>query len=225
MLKVFELSKSYNNTKVLDSLSFELRKGEVLGLLGPNGSGKSTCIKILAGIIASDSGRIEYFEKHFLENIKLRSLVSYIPEVVPVYPDLTVLDAIKFAGRMKGLIGDLDKIITDCQLWEIKNSLCSSLSKGMRQRLGLAQALISNPEIILLDEPATGLDPAQLEYFHDIISEYSQNSIIIISSHQFAEINKVCSRVVGLSKGKQIFNVNLNEEKQDLETLFFENLI
>jgi len=210
MIKVDNLVKKYGETIALDNISFEMKEGEVVGILGPNGAGKTTLLRMLVAFLEPDSGKITIDGLDInnpLTQQKIKSKIGYLPEHAPLYEDMTVSEYLIFVGKMQGIKGDdiyekLAEVISKCGLEEKKNAEISTLSKGYRQRTGIAQALIHNPEIVILDEPTTGLDPNQRIEIRDLIKEIGKSKTVILSSHVLPEVQSTCSRVIILNKGK-----------------------
>ena len=206
MLELHDISKSYNELKALNGVSFRLRPGEVVGLLGPNGAGKSTLMKILTGYIKNWEGNIRYGEQELREMTKaIQQVTGYLPENNPLYPDLFVLEYLAFVAsiyRIKD--APFNSILEKVGLTEVKNRKISSLSKGYQQRVGLAAALLHDPEILILDEPTTGLDPNQLIDFRKLIRQLGEEKIVLLSTHILSEVESVCDRVIIIRKGEVV---------------------
>lgn len=206
MLELHDISKSYNELKALNGVSFRLRPGEVVGLLGPNGAGKSTLMKILTGYIKNWEGNIRYGEQELREMTKaIQQVTGYLPENNPLYPDLFVLEYLAFVAsiyRIKD--APFDSILEKVGLTEVKNRKISSLSKGYQQRVGLAAALLHDPEILILDEPTTGLDPNQLIDIRKLIRQLGEEKIVLLSTHILSEVESVCDRVIIIRKGEVV---------------------
>jgi ABC-2 type transport system ATP-binding protein len=210
MIKVDNLVKKYGEVVALDGVSFEMKEGEVVGILGPNGAGKTTLLRMLVAFLEPDNGKITIDGldiNNSLMQQKIKSKIGYLPEHAPLYEDMTVTEYLTFVGKMQGIKGDdiyekLAEVILKCGLEEKKNAEISTLSKGYRQRTGIAQALIHNPEIVILDEPTTGLDPNQRIEIRDLIKEIGKSKTVILSSHVLPEVQSTCSRVIILNKGK-----------------------
>ena len=206
MLELHDISKSYNELKALNGVSFRLRPGEVVGLLGPNGAGKSTLMKILTGYIKNWEGDIRYGKQELREKTKaIQQVTGYLPENNPLYPDLFVLEYLAFVAsiyRIKDapFVSILEKV----GLTEVKNRKISSLSKGYQQRVGLAAALLHDPEILILDEPTTGLDPNQLIDIRKLIRQLGEEKIVLLSTHILSEVESVCDRVIIIRKGEVV---------------------
>ncbi len=210
MIKVENLTKKYGSVTALNGVSFEMKEGEVVGVLGPNGAGKTTLLRILVTFLKSDGGEVlidgvdagEYSNQE-----KIKSKIGYLPEHAPLYEELTVREYLEFVGNMQGLTEDkLEErilyVLKECGLKEKKNSEISTLSKGYRQRTGIAQALIHDPKIVILDEPTTGLDPNQRIEIRDLIKEIGKSKTVILSSHVLPEVQATCSRVLIINKGR-----------------------
>jgi ABC-2 type transport system ATP-binding protein len=204
------LVKKYGEVAALGGVSFEMKEGEVVGILGPNGAGKTTLIRILVTFLKADGGEvlIDGFDISDIANHeKVKSKIGYLPEQAPLYEDMTVKEYLEFVGNMQGIPGgDLDErimyVLKKCGLKEKKNSEISTLSKGYRQRTGIAQALIHDPKIVILDEPTTGLDPNQRIEIRDLIKEIGKSKTVILSSHVLSEVQATCSRVLIINKGR-----------------------
>lgn len=210
MIKVENLVKKYGEVTALGGVSFEMKEGEVVGILGPNGAGKTTLLRILVTFLKSDGGEvlIDGFDiADFGNQQKIKSKIGYLPEHAPLYEDMTVKEYLEFVANMQGMPSDqLDErilyVLKKCGLKEKKNSEISTLSKGYRQRTGIAQALIHDPKIVILDEPTTGLDPNQRIEIRDLIKEIGKSKTVILSSHVLGEVQATCSRVLIINKGR-----------------------
>lgn len=206
MISACEISKSFGTQKVLDKVSFEVRQGEVLGLLGPNGAGKSTLIKILNGYWAADEGEVLICDKQMHVNSpELQHLIGYLPEQNPLNPEMYVLEYLHYVAGIYGV----DKsvilpIVNSVGLASEQHKKIRQLSKGYRQRVGLAQALIPDPEVLILDEPTTGLDPNQIIEVRELIRQIAKNKTVLLSTHIMQEVKSVCDRVLIINKGKVV---------------------
>lgn len=220
-LEVIRLTKIYGKQKALDEVSFTAEKGQVLGFLGPNGAGKSTTMKISTGYLLPDSGEVKINGISVLENPKeVSKLVGYLPEHNPLYLDMYVREFLYFIGGLYGLSKQaLDDRITEllslCGLENESHKKIGQLSKGYRQRVGLAKALIHDPEVIILDEPTTGLDPNQLVEIRKLIKDISQNKTLILSTHIMQEVEALCDKVVIINKGKIVASDLLKNLKKE----------
>ncbi|MCK5413010.1 MAG: ATP-binding cassette domain-containing protein [Candidatus Pacebacteria bacterium] len=209
MITVENLTKKYSDFVALSNVSFQLEEGEIVGILGPNGAGKTTLLRILVAFFEFDSGEVTIDGLDIsnpLMQQKIKSKIGYLPEHAPLYDDMTVLEYLQFVGKMQGIDTELDEkvfsVIAKCGLKEKKNAEISTLSKGYRQRVGIAQALIHDPKIVILDEPTTGLDPKQRIEIRDLIKEIGKTKTVILSSHILPEVHSTCSRVLILNNGK-----------------------
>ncbi len=229
MLEIHNLCKQYADYQALQGLNLQAKQGEIIGLLGPNGSGKSTTLKILAGILTPTLGEIKWKGESVITNsLSFRKKLAYVPEKSAIYPELNVSEYLNFMFRLAGNSKaeaklKLEQAIEKFQLASVAKKLCANLSKGYQQRLMLAQALMRSPELLLLDEPNTGLDPVQIRELIDLLTAEAPKMIIILSSHQLREVELLCSRVIGISKGHKIFDQVLPKEhgeRVDLETLY-----
>ncbi|MFA7169618.1 MAG: ATP-binding cassette domain-containing protein [Candidatus Paceibacterota bacterium] len=223
MIKVENLTKKYGDFVALRDASFELKEGEVVGLLGPNGAGKTTLLRILVSFLKPTSGEVEIegmdIKKPLLEQ-KIKSKIGYLPEQAPLYEDMLVSEYLEFIGKMQGVSSDeiekkVNEVIGKCGLKEKRNAEISTLSKGYRQRVGIAQALIHNPKIVILDEPTTGLDPNQRIEIRDLIKEIGKERTVILSSHILSEVQSTCSRVIIINRGKIVADGNPEELEKE----------
>jgi len=214
-VEVINLTKSYGEQKAVDQISFSAKKGEITGFLGPNGAGKSTTMKIATGYVPPSEGTIHVAgEDVVINSIKIKRLIGYLPEHNPLYLDMYVHEYLSFIGnanQLKG--GELRKrkseIIELCGLGLEQNKLIGALSKGYRQRVGLAQALLHDPEVLILDEPTTGLDPNQILEIRKVIKQISENKTVIFSTHIMQEVQALCDHVIIINRGKIVKNDSL----------------
>lgn len=209
---VENLTKSFGFQKAVDSVSFTIKKGEILGFLGPNGAGKTTTLKIMSCFLFPDYGNI-YFGKYSIHKNahKIKQFIGYLPEHNPLYEDMNVIDFLGFIARLHNIphykiISRVMDMVRMCGLDNEKHKNIRELSKGYRQRVGLAQALIHNPEVLILDEPTTGLDPNQIIEIRELIKNIGREKTVIMSSHILAEIEATCDRVLIINKGKIVAN-------------------
>lgn len=216
-LKVNQLSKTFGSQVAVNAISFEARQGEILGFLGPNGAGKSTTMKIATGYLPPSSGHVEVCGRDVVdESLAVRKLVGYLPEHNPLYLDMYVREYLHFIGSMYRYSGSqlkqrVQEMITLCGLELEQNKLIGSLSKGYRQRVGLAQALIHDPQVLILDEPTTGLDPNQLGEIRRLIRQISREKTVIFSTHIMQEVQAICDRVVIINRGNIVINASMEE--------------
>ena len=208
MIEVKHLTKSYDSHPALDDLSFTIEKGRVYGFLGPNGAGKSTTMNIMTGYIGADSGEVLINGFDILkEPEKAKRCVGYLPEIPPLYPDMTVREYLSFVSELKEIprkdsAAQVDKVLSLVRLTDVSSRLIRNLSKGYRQRTGLAAAVLGFPDIIILDEPTVGLDPKQIIEIRQLIRTLSKDHTIILSSHILAEVQEICDYVLIISKGR-----------------------
>jgi ABC-2 type transport system ATP-binding protein len=216
-LKVSNITKLFGKQKALDQVSFSVNNGELLGLLGPNGAGKSTLMKIITGYLPTNSGEVWIADRKVLvENTSLRKKIGYLPEHNPLYLDLYVKEYLEIiAGfyQLKNKKQHTDRMVELIGLGDEQHKKIGALSKGYRQRVGLAQALIHDPQVLILDEPTTGLDPNQLEDIRSLIRSISREKTVILSSHIMQEVEAVCNRVVIINKGKIVADGSISEVK------------
>ncbi len=210
MIEVLGLTKRYGTHTAVDHISFHLEKGQVYGLLGPNGAGKSTTMKLLTGCLFPSEGSIMISGHNlFEEPEQAKRLIGYLPELVPLYPSMTPQEFLLFLAEMKGIPAkeraeQVARVMELTQLTAMRNRLIRHLSKGYGQRVGIAQALLGAPQVLILDEPTVGLDPAQIIEVRNLIRELGKTHTVILSSHILAEVSAICSRVLILSQGKLI---------------------
>ncbi|MBU3759365.1 MAG: ATP-binding cassette domain-containing protein [Candidatus Omnitrophica bacterium] len=222
LARLEDVSKNFGSRRVLKGISFELRKGEILGFLGPNGAGKTTAMRILTGYFPPSQGRVWIGEQDlFREPQKLKRRIGYLPESVTLYGEMRVCEFVEFAAQVKGLAGikkrrEVEEKLTRCGLWDVKHRLIGRLSKGFRQRIGIAQALIGDPEILVLDEPSNGLDPKQIMEIRGLIRELAQDRTLILSSHILPEVSALCDRVLIINKGSVIASGTADELESGL---------
>lgn len=224
-ISVNQLTKTYGSQTAVNKISFSIEKGQILGFLGPNGAGKSTTMKILAGYISSTSGEAQLDSDVItVDSLITKSKIGYLPEHNPLYLEMYVTEYLNFVGGMFGLKGTVlkdkvAKVIEMVGLMPEKHKKIEQLSKGYRQRVGLAQALIHDPEVLILDEPTTGLDPNQLVEIRKLIKEVGKNKTIILSTHIMQEVEAICDRVIIINKGNLVADDTLENLKKDGGTL------
>ena len=233
MIKVEHLTKCYGDFVAVKDLSFEIEEGHVYGFLGPNGAGKSTTMNIITGCLSPTDGRILIGEHDIYEEPEAaKRLIGYLPEIPPLYTNETPLEYLEFVGEAKGLKGnelkeEIAMAIEKTGLENMKNRLIGNLSKGYKQRVGIAQAIMGNPKVIILDEPTVGLDPIQIIEIRDLIKELGQTHTVIFSSHILSEVQAICEQVLIISKGELVAfdtteNLEKNTNKGSLEDVFIE---
>ena len=212
-IKVKKLSKVYGTQKALIEVSFEINKGEIVGFLGPNGAGKSTLMKILTGYIPQTNGDAKICNLDINENsIETRSKIGYLPEHNPLYLDMYVKEYLEFVANIYEVSHKyINEMIEKTGLQKEQHKLIGSLSKGYRQRVGLAQALLHNPEVLILDEPTTGLDPNQLVEIRSLIKEIGREKTVMLSTHIMQEVEAICDRVIIINKGQIVANKTIRE--------------
>ncbi len=228
MIEVQHLTKRYGDLTAVSDISFSVASGQILGFLGPNGSGKTTTMRIITGFMPATSGTVKVagFDI-FDDSFEVRKRIGYLPEHPPLYNDMTVAAYLRFVARIKGMpraeIADaLDRALTRCGLIKVVNRVTGHLSKGYRQRVGLAQAIIHNPEVLVLDEPTIGLDPQQIIEIRALIKELAGAHTVVLSTHLLPEVAQVCEKVVIINAGRVVMEdmiVNLTQG-QTLEDVF-----
>lgn len=222
---VENLTKSFENQKAVDSISFKAKRGEILGFLGPNGAGKTTTMKIMAGLLTPDFGNITFGDYSIWKQAgKIKNIIGYLPERNPLYDEMNVIDFLFFISKLHNIpkykiTSRVLDMIRLCGLDNDKHKQIGELSKGFRQRVGIAQALIHDPEVVILDEPTTGLDPNQIFGIRKIIKEIGEEKTVILSSHILSEIETTCDQVMIMSNGKIVANGTTSElrRKSDAE--------
>lgn len=208
MIEVNHLVKSYGKYQAVKDISFRVEEGEVLGFLGPNGAGKSTTMNVITGYLSATSGEVKIAGYDILQNpTEAKKHIGYLPEIPPVYGDMTVREYLQFVSELKGVKkaerkAMLEDIMDKIKISHVAGKMIRNLSKGYRQRVGLAQALVGYPDVLILDEPTVGLDPKQIMEIRDVIRELGKTHTIILSSHILSEVSAVCNRVMILNKGQ-----------------------
>jgi ABC-2 type transport system ATP-binding protein len=206
MIRAVGLTKDYGSRRAIENLTFEAKQGEVVGFLGPNGAGKTTTMRILTGFMPPTYGTAQVAGFDIIEDsLEVRKRVGYLPETVPLYPDMTVFEYLKFMGDLHH-IPDSDEMVDEALemvgMEQRAEGYISNLSKGMRQRIGLAQALLHKPEVLILDEPTIGLDPAQVVEVRNIIRDIGKERTVLLSTHILSEAQQLCDRVMIINKGR-----------------------
>jgi ABC-2 type transport system ATP-binding protein len=208
MITVKELTKRYARNTAVDHISFEVEKGQIVGFLGPNGAGKTTTMRMLTCFLTPTSGSATVAGFDVLDQpLEVKKRIGYLPETPPLYPEMETGEYLTFVGKLKGLSGGelrkrVDYVCDRCAVADVKTKLLGKLSKGYRQRVGLAQAIIHNPDVLILDEPTAGLDPKQINETRDLIKSLGGDHTIILSTHILPEVEQTCEQVVIINKGK-----------------------
>jgi ABC-2 type transport system ATP-binding protein len=231
VIEVHQLTKHYGRFTAVDDVSFRVGKGEILGFLGPNGAGKTTTMRILTGYMPASAGKavVAGFDV-FHQPIEAKRRTGYLPETPPLYPEMTVRDYLLFVARLKGvpskaLRAQVDTAMEKTRVADVATRHCGKLSKGYRQRVGLAQAILHNPEVLILDEPTAGLDPKQIMETRDLIKGLAGSHTIVLSTHILPEVAQTCQRVVIINKGKVVAvdtPHNLTERLQGAQTIYLQ---
>ena len=221
MIEVANLSKRYGDLTAVQDVSFTAAPGEILGFLGPNGAGKTTTLRVITGFLPATSGtvRVSGFDV-FEQSAEVRRRIGYLPENPPLYSDMTVVPYLRFAGKIHGLgrgeVGAaVDRVIDTCGLGNVANRLLGHLSKGYRQRVGLAQALIHEPEVLILDEPTNGLDPGQIRDMLAFIRSLGAKRTIVLSTHILSQVLSACHKVVIINEGRVVVEAPLGDLTRD----------
>ncbi|HTQ59801.1 MAG TPA: ABC transporter ATP-binding protein [Candidatus Solibacter sp.] len=216
MITVKELTKRYARNTAVDHISFEIQKGQIVGFLGPNGAGKTTTMRMLTCFMPPTSGTATVAGFDVLEEpMEVKKRIGYLPETPPLYPEMRTGEYLEFVGRLKGLRKPelekrVDYVCERCAVADVRDKLISKLSKGYRQRVGLAQAIIHNPDVLILDEPTAGLDPKQINETRDLIKSLAGDHTIILSTHILPEVEQTCEQVIIINKGKVIATDSVN---------------
>ncbi|NUP88584.1 MAG: ATP-binding cassette domain-containing protein [Candidatus Sumerlaeia bacterium] len=208
MIEIRELSKAFGPIRAVDRLSFSLPRGEILGFLGPNGAGKTTTLRMVVGLLTPSAGRV-IVNGHdaVCEPLAVKRLIGHLPEGTPLYADMTVSAFLRFVAHAKGLpsrlrAGAIDQALEECALTDIRHRLIRHLSKGYRQRVGLAQAVLGDPPVLILDEPTVGLDPRQIIDIRGLVRSWAGRRTVILSTHILPEVEATCTRVLIISRGR-----------------------
>lgn len=210
MINVHELTKRYARNTAVDHISFEVSKGQIVGFLGPNGAGKTTTMRMLTCFLPPTSGGAKVAGFDVLEQpLEVKRRIGYLPETPPLYPEMRTAEYLTFVGKLKGLRGTelakrVDFVMGRCAVADVKDKVLGKLSKGYRQRVGLAQAIIHNPDVLILDEPTAGLDPKQINETRDLIKGLAGDHTIILSTHILPEVEQTCQQVIIINKGKLV---------------------
>lgn len=228
MIEVKGIVKRYGDHTAVDGLSFKIEPGKIYGFLGPNGAGKSTTMNIITGNLAATEGTVTVNGHDIYDDpIEAKKCIGYLPEIPPLYNDMTPLEYLTFVAEARGVVYEkipkrVKEVIEITQINEVKRRLIRNLSKGFRQRVGIAMAMVGNPDIIILDEPTVGLDPIQIIEIRQLIKKLGQTKTVILSSHILAEIEEICDHIMIISHGKLVANdtlVNLEETVNSFDTL------
>jgi ABC-2 type transport system ATP-binding protein len=226
MIRIENLLKAFGAKRAVDGVSFAVERGEVLGFLGPNGAGKSTTMRMITGFIPPSSGRVQVGGHDVTEApLAVKRLIGYLPEAAPSYPDMTVHGFLAFAAEMRGLSGDarkraIGRVADLCFLGSVLHQSIDTLSKGYRHRTCLAQALIHDPEVLILDEPTDGLDPNQKHEVRNVIRELGRTKAIIFSTHILEEVDAVCTRAIIIDRGRIVASGTPDELGRPLDEVF-----
>jgi ABC-2 type transport system ATP-binding protein len=229
VIEVEHLTKRYGPVTAVQDVSFQVHKGEILGFLGPNGAGKTTTMRVLTGYMPATEGRVVVAGHDVLEQaVAAKRHIGYLPETPPLYPDMTVREYLQFVAKIKGVPSAdrkarVEQVMTRTWIGDMAGRACGKLSKGYRQRVGLAQALIHNPDVLILDEPTAGLDPKQIIETRRLIKELAGDHTIILSTHILPEVSQTCDRVVIINKGRVVAidtPDNLTRRLRGAETMF-----
>lgn len=208
MIEVEHLTKDYGQFRAIDDISFTVKKGEILGFLGPNGAGKTTVMRVLTCFFPPTKGKVMVAGYNcFEDSLNARKKIGYLPERVPLYADMKVSGYLDFVAGIKGMPakeikGKVGQVMDDCGLVEVSGKLISEISRGYRQRVGIAQALVNDPEVLILDEPTVGLDPRQIKEIRKLIKDLAGRHTVILSTHILPEVSILCGRVIIINKGK-----------------------
>lgn len=230
MIKIENLTKYYGDLCAVDHVSFEINKGEILGLLGPNGAGKTTIYRILTGYLRPTSGMIKVKDYNIYDHLlEIKRLVGYLPEAAPIYHEMLVFDYLSYIADIRGVdkskkLAHLRDLADLCSLNEVMHYTVSELSKGYRQRVGIAHALMGDPEILVLDEPTAGLDPNQIVETREIIRRIGKEKTIVFSTHILSEAEATCDRVVIIDKGQKVADDTIEDLRKALRLKSFETI-
>lgn len=225
MISVDHVSKSFGSLKALQNISFETKRNEVIGFLGPNGAGKTTLMRLLCGILPPSAGSIFIEDQNLLESNSIRRRIGYLAENNPLYQDMTAGEFLKYAAQLKGITRsqrkiEITKVVESCGIQNVLDRVIGKLSKGYQQRIGLAQALLGEPPILILDEPTNGLDPAQMVEFRKLIQSLGKERAVILSTHILQEAEAVSDRVLILNEGQIAAFFDLRSTRESLEATY-----
>ncbi len=232
MIEVKHLTKTYGSITAVDDVSFQVATGQAAGFLGPNGAGKTTTMRILTGFMPATSGTVtvEGFDV-FKDSFEVRKRIGYLPETPPLYLEMTVRSYLRHVGKLKALAGSqikaaADRVIEECGLENVAGRLCGHLSKGYRQRVGLAQALIHQPAVLILDEPTVGLDPAQIIEIRALIRGLTAERTVILSTHILPEVQQICQKVVLINGGRIALEMDMADlvRERSLEEVYLRHV-
>ncbi len=221
MIKVENLTKTYGNIVAIDNISFQVGKGEILGFLGPNGAGKTTTMRMITGYMPANEGTVEVSGFDIADDaIKAKNEIGYLPENPPLYDDMKVADFLDFVAGLKGAqeqrAAGIDDAMEKCGISDVRDRLIGNLSKGYRQRIGIAQAILNDPSVLILDEPTIGLDPKQIIEIRKLIKQLGEDRTVILSTHILPEVMMTCSKVVIINKGRIALETSLGELNKKL---------
>lgn len=215
MINVKQVSRSYGDCLAVDQVSFDIPAGEIVGLLGHNGAGKTTIMKMLSGYLEPSAGQIDIDGINLASDPRaVQAALGYLPESLPLYPDMSVADYLDYAATLKGLTGSdrssaVRRVIRDTELADKLMDTINTLSRGYKQRVGVAQAILGSPRVLILDEPTNGLDPSQTQHMRDLISAIAENATVILSTHIMQEVDAICHRALILNNGQLALNESL----------------
>ncbi len=223
MIRVENLTKYYSEIPAIQNLNFEIKKGEIVGLLGLNGSGKTTTIRILSGYLIPTEGEVWIDNKNlFSSPIEIKKKIGYLPETPPLYEDMNIESYLEFVARLKGIENiseEIQRVSEKTAIAHVRKSFISHLSLGFRKRVGIAQTILGNPEIVIMDEPISGLDPKQIVEIRNLIKELSKEHTIFLSSHILSEVYQTCDRFLFLNEGKIIYNYSKPEFEIEIKKI------
>ncbi len=238
MIVAQNVSKNYGSHQALNKVSFEIKSGEIVGFLGKNGAGKTTLMRILTAFLPASAGTVTIDGKDVAKSsLEVRKVIGYLPETPPLYPNMTVQDYLRFAAEIKGIAAkqrrhQLHRVLDECQLESVKGRVISTLSKGYKQRVGIAQAIIHQPKLLILDEPTSGLDPVQNQQVRELINNQQQQRTVLLSTHTLSEIEQIAHRVLIIKTGNIIVDDSLDAlmtqslspdgKRQSLEKIFID---
>jgi len=215
MIEVSNLTKRYRDLTAIEDLSFKVEKGEILGFLGPNGAGKSTTMRILTGFQPATSGtaRVAGYDV-FEQPLEVKKRIGYLPEIPPVYPDMTVAAYLRFVAELKGVprkarAGEVDRVAQAAKVSHVMDRMIANVSKGYRQRVGIAQALLGSPDVLILDEPTVGLDPSQILEVRDLVRSLAGQHTVVLSTHILQEVTATCDSVLIIARGRLVTHEKL----------------